>query len=1065
MVEVARITTDRMLDIIGELDERLPAITNGLKMHFPFDGSPNGIVVPDIHKDLDTIWNDGNIVTGQLHPVNNSGVHDIVVMEADVFITQAPSERYTILQTNVGSQAMYLSIDSNMKVSCYNYQKVAPGYYASNAKLELKRWYTITHINSKTHTIIMIDGVVDRVIANNNNAPTTIASLYIGAENSGRRLKGEIKNIKVSSGNPVPLTNTDCTHTDEGMFIDMPTENIVPLTKNRFFTNGNSHGTYNTNQYRGDAGANTDFDIGVVESVVDNIVTLSEVRHKIYDYDVLHASTTGGGVTAGTQYFIKKHAENKFSLHAYNASQDGSQGYIVDGKGFKVHESMWADQRIAINATDFPTRWHGNAHQPNSGLVKEIIPNGFKGIHDCIRLHKQHKDDPTYYGTNDHMAYGVYPPVTAGEVYTISFWYRAVTPESLEGGTKYLQHTFHTAAGWAGQGKRVYMKDYEWHYYEQTLTAPNTGGTNMYWGQSKGTTIDIACLHFEHKGHKSYFEDGSRGIGTFEIECDAFRKGDYTLNAFLKPNTKWKDSTTSNQATAETFRENFFTWGVPGTNGFMIRVMREAKEIQCTFFGPSSTISYVYDTDAEFDNWNEIMITMTVSGTSMKFYINGKYIGGGTVGTKPTDDKLRFHRDGSYEGRVGRYRDVSIYNRALTLEEIFDIYQTKYAIQSTGDVLSGYTYEKPILPKDVNYFPLYDDADDEFGAIVPVKEDVLTFEEGSIYIGKGIDNMSYNKMDNYTPYFTMNEQKGGNLKLTAVNDNTYIALRVSGFTPLSTDVMTISGIMKLNGKPHWINSSRLNTYNATNPNMWFDEETGEFLVIETQTGAVQWLFHAQVLCKAGDILTIERLQITKTKHEVPFQLGSISGVSALDYNPEKLITLDEGTIGIMFKPTERFFTETSWSRVFGHSTSVNRNEIQVKKNNTSKKLCMSISDNAGSVQTSWNSLTTDFDLEKDKWYLVIARWSKSQGIMKLTVNDKTYEQVLTDARVPTVYGVLTVGSHAQYDRHSFSYFKDLFTAKRMMTDEEVKFIYHNKIGHDNKYLQIPHELREKEVLS
>ena len=101
-----------------------------------------------------------------------------------------------------------------------------------------------------------------------------------------------------------------------------PTTNLVPSAQNNGrFTTSNGWATYNTNQYNGAQY----FSIGTIGSITDNIVTLSSVGRNIRSFDVLRAQTTGGGISAGTDYVIKKLSSNTFSLHLYNGSQDGSQ--------------------------------------------------------------------------------------------------------------------------------------------------------------------------------------------------------------------------------------------------------------------------------------------------------------------------------------------------------------------------------------------------------------------------------------------------------------------------------------------------------------------------------------------------------------------------------------------------------------------------------------------------------------------------------------------------------------------------------------------------------------------
>ena len=88
-------------------------------------------------------------------------------------------------------------------------------------------------------------------------------------------------------------------------FIGEPTTNLIGTygagIVNSYPSYGNNWDTYNTNQYNN----NTYFSIGTISNVTSNIVTTSG-NHPLRTYDVVTPQTTGGGVTAGTNYFVKK---------------------------------------------------------------------------------------------------------------------------------------------------------------------------------------------------------------------------------------------------------------------------------------------------------------------------------------------------------------------------------------------------------------------------------------------------------------------------------------------------------------------------------------------------------------------------------------------------------------------------------------------------------------------------------------------------------------------------------------------------------------------------------------
>ena len=175
----------------------------------------------------------------------------------------------------------------------------------------------------------------------------------------------------------------DATRQETKYYPGEPTTNIVPSpSANGRFTTSNNWASYNTNQYN----SNNDFDIGTIGSVSNNIVTLSSVGHNIRSFDVLNPATTGGGVTAGTNYVVKKISSTTFSLHAYNGSQNGSQGYINPSTNFyKVHSS--ADSLFGVHG-HLKTCLHDQSTKSlDSILYIRKYKKGFKFIGSHINSH------------------------------------------------------------------------------------------------------------------------------------------------------------------------------------------------------------------------------------------------------------------------------------------------------------------------------------------------------------------------------------------------------------------------------------------------------------------------------------------------------------------------------------------------------------------------------------------------------------------------------------------------------------------------------------------------------
>jgi hypothetical protein len=305
------------------------------------------------------------------------------------------------------------------------------------------------------------------------------------------------------------VLNLDATNVS-GFVNSEPTTNLIPSpTINAYPTTGNGWGTYNTNQYCGNNGCAVYWDIPAIASVSNNIVTTVSA-HPIRSFDVINPQTTGGGVNAGQQYFAKKISDTQFSLHDYNSSQDGSQGYLNPTTGrFKVHDTFYLDQRVAVNASSFPTKWFGNPHQPNSALVKEIITGGFNvpgfPVTDCVRLHFFRAD------ATDGMSYGVDASVTIGQPVTTSFYIRAASPSAVGQYIAFQHYNYGGIAGASGFFMNAFTgAQGEWVRCSFTFT-PTHSVLISYWFPNTGNMkIDVANIQIEQQSTVTPFVAGSR---------------------------------------------------------------------------------------------------------------------------------------------------------------------------------------------------------------------------------------------------------------------------------------------------------------------------------------------------------------------------------------------------------------------------------------------------------------------------------------------------------------------------------------------------------------------------
>jgi hypothetical protein len=493
-----------------------------------------------------------------------------------------------------------------------------------------------------------------------------------------------------TSAGPVDLAKSNVIfHYDTGetfySFLGQPTDNAIGSSTNTYPTYGNGWGTYNTNQYCGNNGCAVYWTIPAIASVSSNIVTTVSA-HQIRSFDVIRPETTGGGVTAGTDYLARKISDTQFSLHAYNSSQDGSQGYINPSTGgFKVHDSYWLDQRISVNSSSFPTKWWGAPHLPNSAIVKEIIPGGYtvrgNTKTDCIRLHWFRTD------ATDGMAYGVDPYVTIGQPVTVSFWARAVNTNAVgqnigfqnynyggPGGYSYYSMT----ATWGAVG--------QWVRNSYTFT-PTHNYLISYWFPSSGNmAVDIANIQVEQKSNATQFTPVSRSATAGLKDLTGTKTIDIGNVSFDSAADIEFDGTDDVITVTGGFPSNLpeytieYVARLDSANRMPIATRNNAAFYRygdnSWYYTHSTGAAEFYHPGGSITGWGHWAIAY--DGSNVKVYRNGTYLG--AQAASGTADFSQGFRIGNWTGGAGYAWDgkipaVKIYSTALTFAQIQSNYR------------------------------------------------------------------------------------------------------------------------------------------------------------------------------------------------------------------------------------------------------------------------------------------------------------------------------------------------------------------------------------------------------
>jgi hypothetical protein len=468
-------------------------------------------------------------------------------------------------------------------------------------------------------------------------------------------------------------------------YIGEPTTNLLPTPETNAIPKiGNGWGTFNVNQYNG----GNYFSIGTISSVSSNVVTTAGT-HPLRTYDAVTPQTTGGGVTNGTNYFVKKISDTQFSLHEYNGSQDGSQGYISTSTGtFKVYDSIATDTRVSINSTSFPTMWWGPPHVPNSGLVKEIISNGFKDpytaiVTDCVRLH-WHRPD----GVTDGMAYGVDATTTPSTTTTVSFWARAANAAAVGNYIQFQNYNYSGPEGYSYYSMNATWGALgEWVRNSYTFTATHNALISYWFPSAANMDVDISNIQVEQNSHRTTFVAGTRSVTNSLLDLSVTGKTIDVTNVSFDSNSQITFDATNDYIntsfSAQTISNvtiEAIVYDTRNNGGYRAIVQSNLNSDDALYIYPNNTLGFWPcgggSLTVPANQWNHVVASY--NGGSIIYSVNGVSQTVNTVCSDITNwEFLRIgaHGVGDGERWGGQISVVKVYNRALTQSEIANNYR------------------------------------------------------------------------------------------------------------------------------------------------------------------------------------------------------------------------------------------------------------------------------------------------------------------------------------------------------------------------------------------------------
>jgi hypothetical protein len=473
---------------------------------------------------------------------------------------------------------------------------------------------------------------------------------------------------------------------------------------NSYPSSGNNWGTYRDSLYNGGAFAS----IGTIASVSSNIITVSSPTayfNSFATFDVITPQTTGGGLTANTNYYFKRLSATTFTLHQYDGTENASK------TPEQVLTYINSDTRIAVNATSFPTMWWGPPHVPNCALIKTAITNGFaydNRYHDCLRLNWFRAD------RTDGMAYGVVPAYVANTQYTFSCYVRASSQNAINGQIYFTVYFGGTATSAGGYYSPTLT--YNWQKWTQTFTSSSVGG-GMYfyfWSAiaSLPGSVDIAEMQFEQKSYATEFAVTSRSANTVagggglldlsgnNVNADLTNVSfDSTGYIFTGASSNRVQFTTPTSFIYSAAGKTVLMWVKYGTSSYVgfcglgnaangqsfnLRSVAAASVQYLGFMGYNADYDPSAGPPINNNVWHLIGATFDAYGAgNLKLYVDGVNVASttNTLNTAPEASNIGYIGRSSHTGAegylTGQVGQFMLYNRALSADEVLQIFNSQ----------------------------------------------------------------------------------------------------------------------------------------------------------------------------------------------------------------------------------------------------------------------------------------------------------------------------------------------------------------------------------------------------
>lgn len=296
------------------------------------------------------------------------------------------------------------------------------------------------------------------------------------------------------------------------------------------------------------------------------------------------------------------------------------------------------------------------------------------------------------------------------------------------------------ASGWVTLSPPLTDKYQRYVYYDANFGAAS-GGFGI--GLAGCVSNDVFYIHspqIESKTFATAFTVGSRSYGALYLSKDVLNPSSFTVATWFKTSRVHEINTGHTGIQGNWYHPivEFCPQTNQGVVGYSIAINPSAN-----YTPPRNLKLRSPDVDSNFliqDNtWYHIVGTF--DGSTYKLYANGNEVLS-TAGAAPAvyaDSVLMV--GGNYFGKPnGTYKDLCVYNRALSTDEVKKLYGRSFSISNIGSLEAQIAESTVGKPAGITYFDLGVNGMGANGTVSPVVQSDIVYEGGSVWVGKAITN-------------------------------------------------------------------------------------------------------------------------------------------------------------------------------------------------------------------------------------------------------------------------------------------------------------------------------------